>query len=287
MGSNFASFVDLLNAIKCYPDFIMFTETWLNMDNVDLFGIVDYKHISVPRVGKKGRGVAIYAKTCWNLSLILYDGNFTSFESCAVSASYGYDNLIVCCVYRPPTSNVLNFVSEFCQYCEFVYAQCVNLTNCTLLIAGDFNINLLQYGTNTVADQFIDCLYSCGLFPTISRPTRVFKSYASLIDNLFVSDQCLSSSGLICTDITDHFPNFACLRSSRTAVQIMMLSVLGLLLLPILLLCSIVCNLSLHYDFITEHSNINDDYDSLCSILSSSISKCLPVKHIQPKTSFY
>jgi hypothetical protein len=64
ISSNLDCFVDMLNIIQCQLDFIMFSETWVNVDCVNLFNMVGYKHVSVPRVGKKGAGVAIYAKNC-------------------------------------------------------------------------------------------------------------------------------------------------------------------------------------------------------------------------------
>ena len=59
---------------------------------------------------------------------------------------------------------------------------------------------------------FINCLYSYGLFPSISCPTRFHCEHSSLVDNIFISDPHLISFGLICADITDHFPIFACLQ---------------------------------------------------------------------------
>lgn len=62
-----------MNAAQCYPVF------W-NFGNADVFGINGYSQTSLPRVGKKYDGVAIYAKLCLNVHLIVYNSNFTSFE---------------------------------------------------------------------------------------------------------------------------------------------------------------------------------------------------------------
>ena len=59
---------------------------------------------------------------------------------------------------------------------------------------------------------FVHCLYSYGLFPSISCPTHIHSEHLSLIDKIFISNLHLISSGLICADITDHFLIFACLQ---------------------------------------------------------------------------
>ena len=47
-----------------------------------------------------------------------------------------------------------------------------------------------------------------GLIPIITRPTRVTKSSATLLDNIIVSQKLSNSytSGVICHDLSDHFP---------------------------------------------------------------------------------
>jgi hypothetical protein len=176
---------------------------------------------------------------------------------------------------------------EFSNYCDFLSVECAKLRKCSLIIAGDFNINLLQCGDNVVADQFIDCMYSYGLFPSISRPTRVLKNHASLIDNIFVSDPFLASSGIICTDISDHFPIFACLKS---IASLQSLHTANITSITRSITSSSVASLQRHlqsqsWDFITEYSNANDDYDCFSNVLTHAIHKCLPTKRITTHNS--
>ena len=62
------------------------------------------------------------------------------------------------------------------------------INKCTLILAGDYNIIFLRTCINILATQFIDCLYSYGLFSTISLPTRIYMHTTSLIDYIFASD---------------------------------------------------------------------------------------------------
>ena len=58
-------------------------------------------------------------------------------------------------------------------------------------------------------NNFTDQLYSLGLHPLITRPTRITSHSKTLIDNIFTTNlssiiQCV----LIINDISDHFPIF-------------------------------------------------------------------------------
>ena len=74
---------------------------------------------------------------------------------------------------------------------------------------GDYNINLLNYDMHTTTAKFTDVMYANSFVPLINRPTRITKSSATLIDNIFSNDldgltnctQCI-----LVTDISDHFP---------------------------------------------------------------------------------
>ena len=38
---------------------------------------------------------------------------------------------------------------------------------------GDFNINLLNYDHDHSVKDFVDCMYSFGLFSLVTKPTRI------------------------------------------------------------------------------------------------------------------
>ena len=78
---------------------------------------------------------------------------------------------------------------------------------------GDFNFDLLKYEENNITQDFFNSMNSQSLIPVISKPTRVTDSSATLIDNIFISNPMNFTSGIIITDISDHFPIFINLRS--------------------------------------------------------------------------
>ena len=76
-------------------------------------------------------------------------------------------------------------------------------------MCGDFNIDLLQSDKNNYISNFIDHLYSMGLHPLITRPTRITCQSKTLIDNIFTSDVTSHiQSGLLINDTSDHLPIF-------------------------------------------------------------------------------
>ena len=75
-------------------------------------------------------------------------------------------------------------------------------------LCGDFNINLLNQDMLKGTNDFIDQLYSLGLYPLIDRPSRIPTSCATLIDNIF-TNQSNCDNGLLINYISDHLPVFS------------------------------------------------------------------------------
>lgn len=75
---------------------------------------------------------------------------------------------------------------------------------------GDFNINLLNFESHPITEQFLNSLGTFFSFhPHILKPTRITNHSATLIDNIFSnSAEHLTASGNILYDISDHLPNF-------------------------------------------------------------------------------
>ena len=90
-------------------------------------------------------------------------------------------------------------------------------------LLGDVNINILWSQTCSYAQQFLNCLQSYALLPTIDKPTTVttvYKGSSSLIDNIFLNIfEYYSVSGNIVSDVTDHFSQFCILKSSVEIAQ--------------------------------------------------------------------
>ena len=74
------------------------------------------------------------------------------------------------------------------------------------VIMGDFNIDLLKFGSHCKTSDYLDNIFSHGFIPTITKPTRVTKNSATLIDHIYSNNISTSTtSGIIITDVADHF----------------------------------------------------------------------------------
>ena len=91
--------------------------------------------------------------------------------------------VIMCCVYRAPNTD-LSMLSEFlANILRNVKKNTVYRSMC-----GDFNVDLLQFDKHCATNDFIDQIYTLGLHPLITRPTRITSHSKTLIDNIFTSD---------------------------------------------------------------------------------------------------
>lgn len=58
-------------------------------------------------------------------------------------------------------------------------------------------------------DDFLNIMYTMSFYPSITKPSRITSSSATLIDNIFTNDaQYSCTNGLLICDISDHLPVF-------------------------------------------------------------------------------
>ena len=82
-------------------------------------------------------------------------------------------------MYRCPGSDIVSFNHNIEQlFCHIRYTK-------TLCISGNFNIDSLKRGSHNGTKEFLDVLYSLGLYTLINRHTRISTTSATLIDNIF------------------------------------------------------------------------------------------------------
>ena len=88
--------------------------------------------------------------------------------------------------------------------------MCKQKTKCCTWLAIITLISLMLI-LHSLTAAFNDTIYSYGLIPLITRPTRVTETSATLIDNIFTnkSISCGKSMyGILVSDISDHYPVF-------------------------------------------------------------------------------
>ena len=114
------------------------------------------------------------------------------------------ENIIISSWYRKPGSSI-----DICiDTLECIFRN--TKQNTKIFLCGDFNINLLNQDMHKGTNDFIEQLFSLGLYPLIDRPSRITTSSATLIDNIFTNQSnCDTCNGLLINDISDHLPVFS------------------------------------------------------------------------------
>ena len=124
-------------------------------------------------------------------------------------------HLVLGNIYKPPRNNNNNAnIERFTNELKPIL-NTISKLECDIALAGDYNINLLQLHERLKFQQFFDELLSHSLYPKITFPTRLGTQSSTLIDNIYckLSQNTVNSeAGIICSNISDHFPCFVSLK---------------------------------------------------------------------------
>ena len=85
---------------------------------------------------------------------------------------------------------------------------------------GDFNIDLLQYESNSHTNDFINSVISHSFLPYIHQPTRVTDHSATVIDNIFSNITDFDTlSGNITSIVANHFAQFLLIKKCHVSYK--------------------------------------------------------------------
>ena len=207
MNKNFEAFREFYESLDINFSIICFSETWANDSNFDKnssFQIEGYNPIHQIRKNRKGSGIAIFIRN--SLLYKVRDDlsiNCDDIESLSIEIVNDHTkNIIINVVYRPPDGDL--------SICETFFRKILSENsnaNKTLFLAGDFNINVLDYENNKKVQNFVNLMFEFSMIPTINKPTRVTSYTATAIDNI-ITNSILDKdfkSAIIKTDFSDHF----------------------------------------------------------------------------------
>ena len=122
--------------------------------------------------------------------------------------------IMICNIYKPPRNNNDNRnIDRFTK--ELIpKLRKIDSLGCDVAVPGDFNINLLKLHEKLKFQALFDDLTNLSLFPKITLPTRIGKQSSTLIDNIYCKlthRTANTRSGILFSDISDHFPCFVSL----------------------------------------------------------------------------
>jgi len=202
LKKNFEEFQNqILSELNFEFSLIGFTETRIcNSDNVDCIPLFPgYCCEFVPTPLSAG-GVAFFINNKLKYRVIERTSN-THFQALWIEIfNTKTKNMICGIVYRQH-----NNADVFLEYLSNVLEE-ISRSNKNIIVMGDFNIDLLHYESCSYSQTLLDLTQSLSFFPTIDKPTRVYGTSATLIDNIFSNDlDNFHISGNIVSDVSDHF----------------------------------------------------------------------------------
>ena len=203
MTKNFDQITAYLSSISHNFSAIALTETWLSPDNESLFCLDGYNFVNKNRLTGKGGGVGLFLRN--ELDYIIRNDLNSDFSTCEtvfveINVPKG-QNVIVGVLYRPPKSNVDNYLTYFDSLLKRLSKE-----NKQIYLLGDYNLDLLKVNSNKVL-SIMNIISLYGFYVQINIPTRISKTSATLIDNILANTNELQS-GVLYSSITDHLPVF-------------------------------------------------------------------------------
>ena len=115
-------------------------------------------------------------------------------------------NIILNLTYRPPNGDVKEFEKRLNKV-----PSTNDILKKEVIMAGDFNMNLLDFEQNKKVQNFLNIMFGHSMMPVINKLTRVTKNTATAIDHVFINSVTTTKfkTRMIKSDISDHFPIFS------------------------------------------------------------------------------
>ena len=184
---------------------VLLQETWFKKSTEGKVKIPGYKFVSSHRKHKKGGGVGILISTRLQFrerkDLIL---NIPGFENITVEIKIHSTSIIASSLYRPPNCKETDFLKNYKRWISKFSTD----EERKLIIGLDHNLDLMKSDRHKPTKDFIELNLEHELIPTITKPTRITKTSATLIDNIIIgrNHQSAYTPMIILSDISDHCP---------------------------------------------------------------------------------
>ena len=111
-------------------------------------------------------------------------------------------NIIIGCIYKHPSMDLNDFNTNYPSN----LLDNVSKEQKSVLLLGNFNVNLLNYNNFKPANEFLDSLASNSFVSYILQPTRLTYHSKTLIENIFsniISAEAISDN--LTSTVSDHF----------------------------------------------------------------------------------
>ena len=188
---------------KKKPDIIICSETWLKLPAKDV-RLDGYEFIGNNRKNKKGGGVGIFVLNTLKHK-VRKDLHVESkcMENITTEIMCNRKNIVVGSIYRPPNTNHSEFMDHYTELIRKIKNE-----NKEIILGMDHNLDFLKSEIHKPTAMFIARNLEHDLISCITRPTRITKTSATLIDNIFIDRkyQEVYKSDVLLDNISDHLP---------------------------------------------------------------------------------
>ncbi len=190
-------------------DFILICETFLSDSNANQFNIPGYNLVYRNRPNAQRGGVAIFIKSKHNFierdDLEVFEPGI--FESVFVEIKSDNLNAIVGEIYRIPNTNENATIHMY----EHIITKLQDYRK-HIIIGTDQNMDYIKLEQHRNTEDLLGTFLTNGLIPTITKPTRITHTSATLIDNIYinVANSSKIESAILMQDISDHLPILTC-----------------------------------------------------------------------------
>ncbi|CAH0559723.1 unnamed protein product [Brassicogethes aeneus] len=167
------------------PDLICLTEHWLREEEVDSIVLNHFKMVSC-----YSRKSMIHGGSCILIREDIQDFHeVDEVKQCSIEGQLEVscvankkERMLILSIYRTCLGSFDIFIQQLEAILNFISVKYLDFKT---TICGDFNVNLLLESNDKV--QFMDILHNFNFEQRIFQPTRVTKSTASLLDNIFTN----------------------------------------------------------------------------------------------------
>ena len=185
-------------------------------------------------------------------------------------------------MYRPQNGNGQSFLGCY----NSILCQLKKENPKTIIVGLDHNLDLLKSSQHTVTNEFIQSNLYFGLMPTITKPTRIAQTSATLIDNIIVSQNLCGSftSSVLINDISDHLPT-ACIIPSMIHSKKEPVVVTSRDTRPKNMKALKRQLSEIDWNEVTKSESCSENLETFTNILSDTINRCIPecTRHINHK----
>jgi len=162
-------------------------------------------------------GVAMFINSNLNYSILSEFSFQTPFiDILTIKITFpNRTNILVCNIYRHHSISIKTFIEKLQPLLEKF-----NLTKMSVIIVGDFNINLFNTTSCQIKD-FNETMVINNFFQGVKSATRITQNTATLIDHVYYKNFEFGNvtTGTLLTDISDHLSTFFILKGNKLLVK--------------------------------------------------------------------